>query len=649
MVKLAPNKVLVQSAAELPDASGVRELFLDVETTSFVDGDKALNPYKGHRIAGVCVTWDENPTAYYIPMRHRDAQWNIDLDAALRWLRDTVSTCHDWVNHNVKFDAHFAAVDEAEFTGRLVDTMTASKVLDADRLYKGGYGLDKLSAAWLEEDISRYEDKLKEFLAGVKLPRNKNANDYGLVPADIMGTYGCQDVLTTRALYRHLQRRMPEECHGVWDTEIKLTPVLYDIEREGLRVDRQQLEIAELKTVAKLARIEELIHEEVGFSVTPSSSDDCFDLLCNHYGLPVLVWSDKGNPSFDKEALVQYSNHPDIVSDPQRAKVVKRLQTYRKAHTLLTFFIQPYLEHEVDGIMHPDYNQAVRSGRLSCRRPNAQQLSKEAKELVVPGDGEAFLSCDYSQIEFRIIVHYIKDVVAIKAYNEDPNTDFHTWVAEMCGIPRRPAKNVNFAIGFGAGKNRVTSMLAGVMELMTDVVTRMNDLIESGKVEPSKRSQLFDALCTERANEVYQSYHRALPGLRPTSRRASSRIKSRGYVRNAYDRHLHLDPKAAHIAFNRLIQSTAADVMKERTVAVAPRYNSEIRDLGLRISASVHDETLFVGPRDVTYDQRVVKKITGILENVAAEFRVPITTSAGWSDINWRIASSDEGELAWTD
>jgi len=645
MVNLSPNKILIERASELPDMSKARELFVDFETTSFVDGDKALNPYKGHRIAGVCATRDDDPTAYYVPLRHRDEQWNIDVDAGLRWLRDAITTCEDWVNHNVKFDAHFAAVEGFEFQGRLVDTLTAAKVLDSDRLYKGGYGLDKLSAAWLDDDISDYEKELKQFLAGVKLSRNKKAQDYGLIPADVMCAYGCQDVLTTRELYRYVQRRMPEECQSVWGTEIKLTPVLYDIEREGLHVDRQMLELVEFKTVAKLARIEEKLQGLIGTPANPASSDDCFDVLCNHYGLPVLSRTDKGEPSFDKDSLVQYSNHPDVVSDDKRVHVVKLIQTYRKSNTVLSFFIKPYLEHEVDGVMHPDYNQAVRSGRLSCKRPNAQQLSAEAKRLVLPHAGEAFLSCDYSQIEFRLIVHYIKDIAAIRAYNDDPNTDFHTWVAEMCGIPRRPAKNVNFAIGYGAGKTRVTSMLAGVMELMTDVVERMDRMIEDGEVEPSKRAQLFASLCLERATKVYHSYHGALPGLRPTSRRAASRIRQRGYVKNAYGRHLHLIEKAAHIAFNRLIQSCAADVMKERTVAVAPRYNADVRALGLRICASVHDETLFVGDREVTRAPETVKLITETLEDVQAEFRVPIKTSAGWSDQDWKTASGDEGSL----
>ena len=102
--------------------------------------------------------------------------------------------------------------------------------------------------------------------------------------------------------------------------------------------------------------------------------------------------------------------------DPGRTALIKVMQYYRKRNTLLTFFVRPYQEHQVNGLMHPDYNQAVRSGRMSCKRPNAQQLNKEAKEFVLPGEGRAFLSCDYSQVEFRLIVHYTRTIDAINAY-----------------------------------------------------------------------------------------------------------------------------------------------------------------------------------------------------------------------------------------
>lgn len=635
----------LQPGDQLPNLANARDLFLDFETTSFEDSEGGFNSWKGHRTCGVCVTADEAPGSWYIPIRHRgaDSAGNLDSTQVMNWVGSLIRSCDNWVNHNVKFDAHFAKADGHQFDCRLVDTLTLSKVFDSDRLYKGGYGLDALSEAFLEKDIAGFEQRLKKYLSSIKLPNRRTAKDYGLIPIDILAPYGGQDVITNRDLYRYLLRRKPDDINGVWETETLLTPVLFDIEQLGMRVDPQELMIEEYQLMSKLVRIEEQIHDLVGYAVNPGSAKDCYDLLINHFGLPILAWNDNGNPSFDKNALKSYLGHPAVLTDEKTLKAVQLIRTYRKAHTQLTFFVRPYLEHHVDGVMHPDYNQTVRSGRMSCRRPNAQQLDKKAKSLILPGEGKAFLSCDYSQIEFRLIVHYIQDVNAIRAYQEDPDTDFHTWVAEMCGIPRSPAKNVNFGIGYGAGKRKVTEMLASNMELMESLGGIIDEKISAGEYKSAERQRIFEAMCRKRAEAVYWQYHDTLPGLRPLTRAASRKILSRGYVQNAYGRRAHLSEKGSHIAFNRLIQGCAADVMKERTVALSPRYNSWMRDLGLELAGSVHDETLIVGDIETTRNPGVVRKVVECLEDTAYKFRVPIRTGAGWSDKNWAIASGDDG------
>lgn len=650
MLNLGDNKFLVECANDLPDMSHARELFLDFETASFDPVRYGNTPWKGHKICGTCVTRDNDPRCYYIPTRHYFVTGerhpaNLDEDAVARWLRDSVSTCDDWVNHNVKFDAHFAASEGARFRGRLVDTLTLAKVHDSDRMFKGGYGLDALSATWLENDISAHEQKLKAHIASIKLPRNRKAKDYGLAPPDVMAAYGAQDVRTARELYRWLQTHRHADHEALWDTEIKLTPVLFDMESDGMRVDPQQLDIEELKTLYEMSRLEEELEKVVGEPINPASAKDCFNLICTYLALPILAYNESGNPSFDKHALGEYANLPEVKDNARSTRIVDLVRRYRKRHTLLTFFIQPYKDHQVDGIMHPEYNQAVRSGRMSCKRPNAQQLSKEAKALILPRAGEAILSCDYSQVEFRLIVHYIRDTAAINAYNEDADTDFHQWVAGMCGIPRGPAKNVNFAIGYGAGERKVVSMLAGNDDLTAKFHGLIEESVLSGEVREDQRLDVLKAMCRRRGKEVFELYHDTLPGIRITSRAAAAKVSRQGHVKNAYGRHVHLPTKAAHIAFNRIVQGCAADIVKERMVAVSPRYNAQTRVDGLRISVNVHDEIKFVGPRDATRDPRVVARIVNTLEDTSYKFRVPIRMGAGWSDINWAVAASDDAIL----
>lgn len=628
---------LVQELSELPNLKNAKSLFLDTETTSFNPKEKALKPYHGHRICGIGVTADEVKGAWYVPVRCHHDQWNLPVENVMKWVEDTVNSCTDWVNHNVKFDAHFLHQEGIEFECRLVDTNTLAKIIHSDRY---SHALDILAADWLEQDISPYDNRLQAYLTGCK------SKDYGDVPGDIIGEYGCQDVLTNRDLYNYMLRRRHEQTAGVWETEILLTPVLYDMEITGLGVDKVELAQREFVALHTLVMLEEELHKTTGIAIRPHTNADCFEVLCNQYGLPVLGRTDKNEPSFDKATLIQYLAHPVVRANETLCKIVEQIRAYRKLHTLNNFFLKPYQEHEVDGIMHPDYNQIVRTGRMSCRRPNSQQLSSQAKALIHPPAGYEMLSWDYDQIEFRIIVHYIKDVKAIAAYAENPDVDFHQWVADMCQIDRKPAKNINFAIAFGGGKAKVVSMLALDMSLVSHLAEKCEELCLNGTIKESQKDHVFQLLSNRRGEEVYREYHDTLPGIRRVTKQAANNVKSRGYVFNAYGRQRHLPERAAYRAFNTIVQSGAADVIKERTVAMAPRYNKYVRDLGIKFFASVHDETAMYAPIGLSQDMTVLKNLKATLEDTNFKFRVPLRISCGASTENWSIASGKAGAIS---
>ncbi len=627
---------LVQSVDELPHLEGAHYLYVDFETTSGSKKLKSLNPWHNCSIAGIAVTANEIGEAWYVPIGHNDEHWNLPKEPVLQWLRDMIKSADHWVNQNVKYDALVGAQVGVEFNS-LICTMTLAKIIDSDKIMRGGYSLVALSRDWLGRDISHYEKRVKAFLLGCG-----KSQDYGDVPADMLGEYACEDALTARRLFKYEDEKCPTECRGVWDTEIKLTPVLFDMEMEGLHIDSLECQKQKLVTMTKMLSIEESIDNFTGLAIRPHVNDDCYDLLCNKYGLPVLGWTDESNPSFDKDTLKSYKRHPRVLADENLLQVVDLMLEYRKMNTLLSLFINTFLRLHVDGVLHPTYNQAIRTGRMSCSMPNAQQQSKASKALIHPAPGCSFLSMDYSQIEFRIIVHYIQDAACIEAYRLNPDIDFHAWVAEMCSITRDPAKNVNFAMGFGGGKRRILSMLASNMEL----VGALMEQVKAETDDPDMQETLFLALARRRAETVYNTYHNTLPGLKRTSYRASNRLKQRGHVRNAYGRYRHLPEEFAFRAFNSIVQSSAADVQKERTVATAPRYNSDVRALEITQVANVHDETLFHGPSESIEDPRTRALITTIMEDVAVDFRVPIRVAAGLSNTSWAIASGDDGKVS---
>jgi len=619
---------LVEDVSELPDLRGARNVFVDFETTSGDPSLDSLDPWHHCGVAGLAITTDDTPGAWYVPVGHFHGG-NLPDEPVEDWWCDTIDSAEQWTNHNVKYDAHVSAncmgvLAECE----LYDTLTMAKLIDSDRALRGGYGLKDLSKAWLREDIGGFGQAMAPYLH-----RNK---DYGRVPADICGEYACQDVLTNRRLYQYIETHIAEQCRGVRDTEFAMTRLLFEIEREGMHVHPQELAITEYRQMARMLEIDEQMEAIVGRSFRAHVNSDCFDVLCNQYGLPVLGYTkDKSgqptnNPSFDKKILVQYSHHPHAPPN-----LIKLMIEYRNIETLLSFFIRPYQKLHIDGVLHPRYNQMVRTGRMSSSTPNAQQLSPTAKRLIHPPPGHVFISTDASQIEFRVIGHYIQNEGVIDAYQAEPDTDFHTWVADMCEMARKPAKSINFMMGYGGGEKMCVKMLAANLEVVGALQTEVDKMIERGDLKPELADDMFGELCRRKAKSVYRRYHETLPELKRTSYRAAGALKSKGFIYNLYGRHRHLPVDRAHLAFNNLCQSSAADLVKERMVALA----AALRGSPVKIVGQVHDEIVMTCPEELVSDE-LLDGITNLLEHPECELRVPIRWDIGVSGKNWYEASS---------
>jgi DNA polymerase-1 len=633
---------IVEDASELPDLSDATELFMDHETTAFEDYEEAYYPYNGNRICGTAVTVDDFPGAWYVPVRHRPDRGNVSVSVFRKWMADLPKRA-DWINHGVKFDAHFSRHDGHEHEGRLICTNVLAKLINSDRFT---HELKPLVRDWCGlkmEEVDRLKTWLSEAGKG-----NKKLKDYGRLPIDMCGEYAGMDVLSNRHLYRYLQGEKTDDISRIWDQEILLTPVLYDMEIQGMHADRGRIQRENLVIIQRLITIHERIRELTGHEYVDSNSH-IFDLFVNFYGLPVISYNaptekmkergqTSGNPSFDTDALNRYMSHPTVLDNPDLKELVSLISEERHESHFKSLFIDPYLNFmDEDGWIHPDYNQLVRTGRMSCRRPNSQQLNERAMELIDPGDPLwGILDADASQIEFRLIVHYIRDEAAIRAYQEDPNTDFHQWVADQVNVKRGPAKNINFANGYGAGEKKVTSMLAANPDIMSEIGDKVNAMVIAGTIDPTARDSEYRRLCAERGSFIHHAYHERFSSLRRTSKLAMKTASLRGYVRNAFGRRRHLHPKGVHKAFNSVIQGCAMDYIKSRMIAVAPRYNPEFRDA--KPFANVHDAIAWLGPKEVLSDPEFQRKMLDVLEEQPVPFRVPFRWDMGFSDQNWKLA-----------
>lgn len=591
---------------DLPNLTNCKELFLDFETTSAHYQKMSVNPWHNCYIAGAAVTVDDCQKAWYVPVGHNKGG-NLPWQPVYKWLEDIVSTCGVWKNHNIKYDMHvFSNGTGKEVKCKVKCTLAQAKLLNSDRFR---YGLDHLSKDWLGKDISFHADRMKPYLTGNK--------DYGAIPADIMGHYATDDVFTGRKLDKYIDSNMPDECRLVERIEDDVTMCLYRMERAGMPINVPKVQETQMKTLQRMMEISEELDRVIGYSINPVADSDCFDLICNKHGLPVIAWTDSGNPSFDKHALRSYCNYPGA---PKAC--LELMLEYRRLSTFNGTFLTAYLDLRCGNILHPNYNQMVRTGRMSCSLPNMQQLMPEAKELIETDDDHVIVSADYSQIEYRFIAHYIKDVDTIEAYLRNPDQDYHEWIAELCGIKRKPAKTVNFLMGFGGGKALLMSKLSVDPDVIGSIDT--TDLHE------------FKRLAGVRAEAIYNTYHGKLPTLRTTTRTAENLCRSRGYVKNIYGRRRHLPQEVARKAFNSVVQSSAADLMKERMVELAKEFN---------VIGSVHDDLVMLMPRS-EYTEATRCRIAEILETPSVELRLPIRVSVG-AGKTWAEASENSSPVFW--
>jgi len=658
MINLRDNFHIIESLSELPNLQNRKEIFCDVETKRVFNDDElgGLYPWKGDKICGFSITADEIPDIWYIPIRHTSIDSNnLLIDNVMNWIQDILSTCTDWINHLVKFDAMmFDIGDGVEFKCRLVDTLTLSKLYYSDRLE---YGLKPLCKDWLNYDTGSL-DRVQEYLNSFK-PKLKS---YADIPIKILGEYANDDVRMNRKLYRFLQENMQrrieettneqsEKVKDLIETEIKLTPILFDMEKDGLVINEMECKIQSyqvLKIMIENAKKIERLTERKEFT----NSNNCLqEILLKQFKLPILLtikekkdgrWIDTGRPSFDKDAMALYKVHPLVTSNEKIKQVVDLITEYRTEQQFKSLFLDTFLKLNVNGIVHPNYNQAIRTSRLSCSKPNSQQQNSRSKKLIHPHEREGYISNDASQIEYRLIVHYCKIKKAIKAYNEDPATDYHQWVADLLLMERDNAKNQNFGMAYGMGKKTIVGRLMSDKHVIKIIGEKVNKLIEDGRLDSELRLNKFKELCKEHAEKSYDKYHYTFPEIRETSRRTIEVAKLRGFIFNAYGFRRYLPGKASYKAFNSLIQSCAAYIIKERMVAISPRYNSDSRKWGIKLRANVHDELLNGVPLENLYDPNLHKYILDTLENTTIKFRVPILFGLGLSPNNWSEAAGKE-------
>ena len=390
----------------------------------------------------------------------------------------------------------------------------------------------------------------------------------GELPATVTALPKVAAALTEQLAFKHLT----ELYRGL---ELPLVPVLAKMELAGVTVDAELLENKDKEFALKLANLEAQAKKEAeDENFNPQSPKQLGAILFEKLQLPVIKKTKTGY-STDVSVLEQLAGqHPLVDTILQYRILAKLYSTYLEG-------LKPLLNKKT-GRVHTHFQQLVTvTGRLSSTDPNLQniptrtEIGRGIRELFVPGPGYDYLmSCDYSQIELRILAHIAQDPLLIESFRTGQDVHART-AAEVFGLPleqvtpelRGRAKAVNFGIVYG-----------------------ISDFGLAKQIGSSRKE----------AAQFIESYFARYQGVKKYMEQSVELARSQGYVTTLLGRRRYLpDIRSSNFnrrnfaertAMNTPIQGTAADIMKLAMLKV----DAALKEAGVksRVLLQVHDELI---------------------------------------------------------
>lgn len=383
--------------------------------------------------------------------------------------------------------------------------------------------------------------------------------------------------------------------------EMPLVFTLYDMERNGVKIEAEALKIYGEQLGNRIIEVEKQIYEQTGETFNINSPKQLGVILFEKLGLP-----------HGKKTKTGYSTSADILEKlAPEYPVVSDILEYRQLTKLKSTYADGLANYiSEDGRIHGKFNQTITAtGRISSTEPNLQnipvrmELGRLIRKVFIPEKDYVFVDADYSQIELRILAHCSGDEQLINAYKEARDIHritasqvFHIPFDEVTDLQRRNAKAVNFGIVYG-----ISSF--GLSEDLSITKKEAAQYIENYfKTYPGIKTFLDDAV--EHAKE--KGYAVTLFGRRrPVPELASSNFMQRAF--------------GERVAMNSPIQGTAADIMKIAMIGVNRRLKEA--QMKSRLVLQVHDELLIEAHQD---EVEQVKEILAHEMEHAASLLVPL-------------------------
>jgi len=576
---------------------------IDTET----DG---LKPMRSHLVGvSLCA---ETGYAYYIPVAHETDEQQLSMQTVRAHLAPLCADQHvHTYAHNAKFDMHVLARHGMPLYGVVCDTLIAAYLVTRtmDRL-----SLHDLSASFLGETMYTYKEVVTK----------RGYPHFGRVPVEQAYDYAAADAHQTYQLVRVMQQQLQEheQEQVMYDIEMPLLSILYDMEATGIIVNTQVLDQLRHTLEQELTQLRDKIVSHLGSEhadINLNSPQQIACVLFDVLGLtPIYKTAGKTGYSTSHEVLKKLaSQHPVPDMIMRYRELFKLKSTY--VDTLGTFI------HPQTGRVHTTLSQtSTATGRLSSSEPNLQNIPLDSYNHGVhirmafqADEGRQFLAADYSQIELRILAHVSGDDNLRYAFIH--GKDIHAQTAaglfdvsesEVTSMQRQVAKRINFSIIYGLTPY-------GLSHDLNISRTQAKAYIDTYMAHYPGVTQWMDTV-VEAAKQ--HGYVETLWG-------------RRRYIPSIYERNTSVFDLAKRTAINTIVQGTAADLMKVAMVQTNTMLQRTYPHVAMLLQ--VHDELIFSVPeQDVSSVSRDVRYTMEHVVAWSVPMTVDIVSGKTWHDVS---------------
>lgn len=641
----------------LPDLTGRGALTIDLETRD--DGLAAKMGSSWYRRGGYVtgVTLAVPGRSFYAPVRLPDT-YCLDHDTIGDWirhhLRDQERRGLRPRFHNASYDLGWLWAEwDIDPPDEVDDTMGMDFMLEENHL---SYSLDNCCA---RVGIRGKDEVMLRQAAEVYGVDPKSG--MWKIPGRYQAPYAEQDgTATTELAEHHLAQLESQGLMDAYQLEADLIPLTHHMRRRGVRVntDRAERTRKRLLSVSQECLDELTRQYPIGrrWAIEDVRSPITMARVFTAEGVP-FPKTEKGNDSFSNEWMSK--------RDHKLPQLCSRALKYHDAgekfvgNYILGYSHMGRIYAEIHSTR--DETGGTITTRFSYSDPPLQQMpsrdediARDIRAIFEPEEGEIWAAVDYSQQEFRLMVHYASVCQMegadrpVAMYIDNPDTDFHNMVVDITGIPRRKAKDVNFAKAFGAGPGKFATMVGVTFDEAKEQMAEYDEKLPF----VSRLAEYCQKVASQRG------YIRMIDGTRGRFPRWEPRWVDREKVREIQQRRRTMglpqfdtapcdldeanrrreDPEHpwhgqrlrrafTHKAMNKLIQGSAARQMKR---AMRACWRERIVPL-----LQMHDELdLSVGSRETA--ERVGEIMRDVIKLV-----IPVKTDIEYG-VNWGRAAKEE-------